>query len=350
MNNRDYSESVSEQLCLEAIEQTADAVYITDSNGTIEYVNPAFEEITGYERAEVVGKTPQILNSGVHDEDFFADLWETITAGERWEMEVVDETKCGDTIVFEQTISPITTSENEIENFVAVARDITDRKNRERDLEQFKQIQSRVLRHNLRNRLNVIQSHAEYCSEHLEADYADKAEKIVSASNDLEELTNKTRTIEFLMEHEQSPETVRLCERLQTLVEMHRDEYPAVSFAFDCPSGVTVEVEPEIQLVFENIIDNAAKHNTAESPAVAVTVRTDGAAAATVTVSDNGPGIPDQELLALEQSDESPLSHGTGIGLWIVGWIIERTEASLTCDTAKTGTEFVVEFPLVGDS
>ncbi|MEF8871426.1 MAG: PAS domain S-box protein [Haloarculaceae archaeon] len=135
MSGTDVPKDVPEEICYEAVQQTADAVYITDTDGTIEYVNPAFEDITGYERDEALGETPQILNSGEYDDSFYEELWETVTAGEQWETELVDETKCGDRIILDQTISPITTPDGEVEKFVAVARDVTDRKERERRLE-----------------------------------------------------------------------------------------------------------------------------------------------------------------------------------------------------------------------
>jgi PAS domain S-box-containing protein len=297
MSDSDAVGGPSQQLCLEAFEHTSDAVYITDTDGTIEYVNPAFEELTGYEADEAVGKTPRILNSGEHDDSFYEEMWETITSGDRWETEIVDETKRGDTVVFEQTISPITTPDGDVEKFVAIARDITDRRQRERDLERFKQVQSRVLRHNLRNRLNIIKFHAEYCARHLGSEDAEHAERIISVTNDLEALIEKARTVERFLDQEPTPTTISLDEELRALVETCRDQYPAVSFTLDCPTDCELEAVPEIELVFTNLIDNAARHTTAENPSVAVRVETD-AAATVVVISDNGPGIPEQELVA----------------------------------------------------
>jgi PAS domain S-box-containing protein len=111
----------------QAIEATSHSVYITDADGTIEYVNPAFETTTGYTAEEAIGRTPQILKSGEHDEEFYEELWETILAGDTWEGELVNATKGGDRYVINQTITPVTDETGEITDFVAVNRDITER-------------------------------------------------------------------------------------------------------------------------------------------------------------------------------------------------------------------------------
>jgi PAS domain S-box-containing protein len=111
----------------EAIEATSHSVYITDADGTIEYVNPAFETTTGYTAEEAIGRTPRILKSGEHDERFYEELWETILAGDTWEGELVNATKGGNRYVINQTITPVTDETGEITNFVAVNGDITER-------------------------------------------------------------------------------------------------------------------------------------------------------------------------------------------------------------------------------
>ena len=131
----------------EAIEQAGHSMYLTDTDGTIEYVNPAFEEMTGYSADRAVGETPHILNSGEHDDEFFADLWSTIESGDVWTGEVTNERQSGERYVVNQTIAPITDENGTIERYVAVNDDITEQKRRERtvrrqrnSLERLKQI------------------------------------------------------------------------------------------------------------------------------------------------------------------------------------------------------------------
>ena len=117
-----------------AVEATGHAIYMTDPEGEITYVNPAFEEITGYTAEEAVGETPSILRSGKHSDDYYDTLWETVRAGEVWEEEIIDQRKNGAFYYAEQTIAPVTNENGAIDRFVAVQNDITERKERKRQL------------------------------------------------------------------------------------------------------------------------------------------------------------------------------------------------------------------------
>jgi PAS domain S-box-containing protein len=118
-----------------AVEASGHSVYFTDSNGIIEYVNPAFEETTGYSAEEVIGENPRFLKSGEQDPDFYDELWGTILAGDMWQGELINTTKDGDRYAIEQTIAPVTDESGEIEHFVAVNMDITERRDRQRRYE-----------------------------------------------------------------------------------------------------------------------------------------------------------------------------------------------------------------------
>lgn len=120
----------------EAVEQAGHSIYLTDIDGTIEYVNPAFERLTGYDAAEAIGENPRLLRSGVHSEAFYADLWDTILGGEVWRGEVTNERKAGEQFTVNQTIAPVTDDDGDIERFVAVNADITAQKERQRTLER----------------------------------------------------------------------------------------------------------------------------------------------------------------------------------------------------------------------
>lgn len=122
-----------------AVEQAGHSIMITDPEGTVQYVNPAFEETSGYSAAEILGRNPRLLKSGEHDESFYADLWETITAGDVWEGEIVNRDANGDQYVLDKTIAPLTDGSGEIERFVAVSTDVSERKAHERELEQYRE-------------------------------------------------------------------------------------------------------------------------------------------------------------------------------------------------------------------
>lgn len=112
------------QLC-KVVEQTADSILITNTRGTIQYVNPAFEATTGYSAAEVLGRTPRVLKSGKHDEPFYRDLWDHLAAGRPFRGTLVNRKKCGELYWSEQTISPIRDDRGVVTHFVSVMKDVT---------------------------------------------------------------------------------------------------------------------------------------------------------------------------------------------------------------------------------
>jgi len=108
-----------------AVEQSAEAIVITDRGGTILYVNPAFERITGYPAKEAVGKNPGILHSGKHDETFYKELWSVLGRGMVWTGHFINRRKDGSLYEEDATISPVRDSSGEIVSFVAVKKDVT---------------------------------------------------------------------------------------------------------------------------------------------------------------------------------------------------------------------------------
>jgi PAS domain S-box-containing protein len=132
----------------EAVESTGHAIYWTDTTGTIEYVNPAFEAQTGYTADEAIGQNARLLQSGVHDDTFYETLWDTILNGDVWEGEIINERKDGTRYTVKQTISPIMDESGEIVRFVAINEDITDLRETQDQLERE--------RHRLASLLNAV--------------------------------------------------------------------------------------------------------------------------------------------------------------------------------------------------
>ncbi len=111
---------------IHAIEQTAEVIVITDTDAAIQYVNPAFERITGYPRAEVIGCNPRILASGKHDAAFYREMWDQIGNGKTWEGHLINRKKGGDLFTEQASISPVVDASGATVNYVAVKRDITE--------------------------------------------------------------------------------------------------------------------------------------------------------------------------------------------------------------------------------
>jgi diguanylate cyclase (GGDEF)-like protein/PAS domain S-box-containing protein len=135
--NRNYQNGLEQLVCertaqlaklFKAVEQSANAVVITDVHGAIEYVNPKFSQVTGYSLEEVLAKNPRILNSGRHPKSYYQELWSTINSGHEWRGEFANLTKDGKLFWELCSIAPIRDDSGEITSFVAIKEDITDRK------------------------------------------------------------------------------------------------------------------------------------------------------------------------------------------------------------------------------
>ncbi|MFQ5443501.1 MAG: PAS domain S-box protein, partial [Nitrospinales bacterium] len=120
----------SDKLAL-AVESLAESVVITDPGGTITYVNPAFESITGYSAAEAIGKNPRILKSGQNPPELYKDMWNTLLEGKRWKGRVINKRKDGSTFIVDLTISPIWSKAGRILYYVAVQHELTEKLNAE---------------------------------------------------------------------------------------------------------------------------------------------------------------------------------------------------------------------------
>ena len=114
-----------------AMAAAANAIFITDVNGQIEWVNEAFTRLSGFEAEEAIGQRPSLLKSGIHGEEFYENLWNTILQGKVWRGEVVERRKDGTLFTVEQTVAPILDERGKIAHFVAVHEDVTERKKAE---------------------------------------------------------------------------------------------------------------------------------------------------------------------------------------------------------------------------
>jgi len=171
------------------IEQTDEGVVITDNEGTIQYVNPAFERRTGFSSEESIGQNPRILKSGEHDEPFCRDLWGTITSGRTWKGRLVNKKKDGTTFTEATTISPIFDASGTIVNYVAIKQDITEHLLLEAQIQQSRKMESvgRLaggVAHDFNNFLAIILGYAEMAMGQIDATHPlyGKLEKIHDAA------------------------------------------------------------------------------------------------------------------------------------------------------------------------
>ena len=153
-----------------AIEQTSDMIVVTDAQARIQYVNPAFEAITGYQRADIIGVNPRILNNGVLEERFYEDLWGTISSGKTWSGRFVNKKRDGTLFTSDATVSPVRDKSGVIQSYVSVARDTTQELSLEQQLFGAQKMESigRLaggVAHDFNNLLCVILSYARFAME-----------------------------------------------------------------------------------------------------------------------------------------------------------------------------------------
>jgi two-component system, cell cycle sensor histidine kinase and response regulator CckA len=160
----------------QVVEQTAESIVITDPGGSILYVNPAFEAVSGYTRAEAIGQNPRILKSGNQDAAFYRRMWEVLARGEVWTGRLINRRKDG--ILFEEdaTIGPVRDATGRVTSYVAVKRDVTNETRLERQLLQAQKIEAvgRLaggIAHDFNNLLGVIMGYADLVRRGLGADH-----------------------------------------------------------------------------------------------------------------------------------------------------------------------------------
>lgn len=327
-----------------AVEEAGHAIMITDADGTIEYVNPRFAETTGYSQEEARGENPRLLKSGKHDSEFYEDLWETILSGEEWDAELVNQRKDGRLYRAEETIAPITGEEESITHFVGLQREITQRRLREQQLD----VLNRVLRHNLRNALNVVLGRASRLKNAVEeTTVRSQANVIQGQAADLLEISEKAGTVQRIFDRDNDNGSTRDIEALLAdCMPAIEADYPEASITWTAPKGVHVQADDYLELAIREAIDNAVVHNDANVPEVAVSVTPpaehDDGYWVEVVIADNGTGIPVDEWAMIERGEETSLIHGSGIGLWLIRWVVASFGGEVTIDDNEMGGSTVV--------
>jgi signal transduction histidine kinase len=317
-----------------AIRSMGDPVVAIDTKGRILDANPAARKLSDVDTNGENTPVTSFFRS-------FPDLAEQLQTGNKDTVTVSHRGRKRD---FSLTISEVGGREEPPLARVVVLREVTQLKQRERELELLSQVQSRVLRHNIRNELDVIKAQNEQLAAELDGRQAQLAETTLSSADRLLSISSKARVVEQLVDHDENPTTVDLTTTVEQLLETHREAYPEVTFSVESPNSCSVETLPSMELALDNLIENAAEHNTATEPTVEV-VLTNTDDEVVVSITDNGPGIPEQELTIRSQDGETQLKHGKGVGLWVVDSVIESSGASLAFETGTEGTTATVRLP-----
>ncbi|WP_136715121.1 PAS domain S-box protein [Halorientalis salina] len=327
-----------------AVNQAGYGLYILDAEGTIQYVNPAVEEITGHTPSETVGRPLTFLTGG--DETSSDDVWDTVESGSVWEGEVSNKRKNGERYWARRTIAPVTDMDSELMAVVAIEVDITDKRVRQQRLT----VLNRVLRHNLRNEMSVITGNADLVLHDDDGGAVrEPVQRIRDAADDLIQLSEKAHRIERLIDaDEHDGETITLGSTLDAVRLEVTEEFPDATVDTSSPDRA-VSVDAALRPALAELAHNALEHNEGD-PNLRLEGRVDDAGTAvTVTVADDGPGLPDHELRVLQSGDESALKHGSGLGLWLVNWLVVQCGGTLDIDADDSGTTITLSVPAVTD-
>ena len=353
-----------------AIAQSAHSVVITDRNGVIEYVNPAFTEVTGYSAEEAIGQNPRILSSGKHPPEFYREMWETILRGEVWRGEIINRRKNGELYWEQASIAPIRNEEGEITHFVAVKEDITEKKRLEEALREANEALDKAnkfktqllgnVSHDMRTPLGGIVGYSEMLLDGALGPINEKQrhalEGIFYSAQQLVEFTSA-----LLNQAELESGRIRLNITLFSPKDLLK-VVPSVE-AVAAPKGVEVHTEiapniPEkvygdpywIRQIIANLLGNAVKFTEKGHVWLRIYGIDDDHWA--IEVEDTGIGIPENMLDEIfepfRQVDGSPTRRykGSGLGLSIVKRLVELMEGEIKVEsTPGKGSKFTVILP-----
>ncbi len=218
---------------------------------------------------------------------------------------------------------------------VVTLHDVTDRVHRDQRIE----VLSRVLRHNIRQEATLIVGHVDLLEEQID-DGQVHTGVVKEAAASIEAYSDQARTIErILAEANEGRTTIDLVETVDHAFEAVEDRHGEGAIAVDAPDAAPALVHSWIYEAVTELVENAVQHN--DDPTVRVTVSLQ-AETVELRVADSGSGIPDTERVVVEKQRETPLDHASGLGLWMVSWIVEASGGDLTFGESDMGGGLVV--------
>lgn len=336
VSSRDVTDRVIAEQRLEDITTVTDEVLwmFTGDWSELLYCNPAVEEIYGVSVDELEGD-PTTFLSCVHPADVTAvrEAMAQLSAGKPLELEYrVNADAEYDRWVWVRG-RPLLDDDGDVIRIVGFTREVTDRKRRERQL----LVMDNLLRHNVRNNLNVVLGNLELIEGHITPDVADRTAVIRSAAQDLLDSAEKQRDIIRLLQGPPTRHRIPLSTRVGEVADRLRERFPDCTIETEIEPNCWVHGLDELGAAVTELIENSLDHATDDAPSVTVRVeRTDGHVR--VSVSDRAPAIPEAEYEYLTRGEEmTAVYHTTGLGLWLVYWVVELSDGDLSVERREGG-------------
>lgn len=330
-----------------------DAIFVHDAEtGEIVDVNETMCEMYGYTREEARQLTVEDLSSGEppYTQEYAAQYLKKAAGGEP---QLFDwRAKDSDGNLFWVEVSMRRAMVDGEMYILVLVRDISERIEYKRQLEEQNeklQLLNRIVRHDIRNDMDVILNFAPHVAEALDDEQAeDYLQRMVESGQHVAELTQIVRDLmEAMLGEEDATYPRSLSDVLQTELDTIRAmEETVVVDGLENPPTVAVEANEMLETVFRNLLTNAVRHNNADTPEIAVSV-TEAGDDAVVRIADNGPGIPDDRKDEIFGRGEKGLeSPGTGVGLYLVDQLVDNYGGEIWVeDNDPRGSVFVVRLP-----
>ena len=354
-----------------AVEQSGETIVITDTDGTIEYVNPMFTAITGYNREEAIGQNPRILNSGKTDPAVFRDLWQTVTQKKTWKGRFINKKKSGELFTENVTISPILNSAGTTTNYVAVKRDITEQLLTEEKYQQAQKMEAvgqlaGGVAHDFNNMLAIILGQVEIAL--MKIPPGDPLEKrlqeIKSAANRSSTLTQQL--LGFARKQSRQPQVLNLSDTVATMLAILKrliGENLELRWLAEAENPL-VDIDPgHFNQILTNLIINArdsiygtgvitvkAKETILTNKFCSEHPGSTPGYYIQLSISDTGCGMGDDVLQKIFDPffTTKGIGKGTGLGLSMVFGLVKQNNGYIdVISKPEEGSTFNLYFPQV---
>ncbi len=352
-----------------ALDAAANGILITDGNGSIEWSNRAFTTLTGYGADEVKGKNSQILRSGKHDDEFYADMWQTISAGKPWKGELTNRRKSGELYEEEMTITPVFDEASGTNHFISIKSDITERKLAEEQLRVFNhklQLSNRELQdfafvasHDLQEPLRKVQTFADRLSTKysgaLDETGLDYLERMRNAAGRMQTLIHDLLSFSRVTTKAQPFMPVDVEEITKGVLSDLEVKIEETGASVEMIGLPVIDADPsQMRQLVQNLVGNALKfRRDGVAPVVKISAepRENGNGGAfEITVEDNGIGFDEKYLdkifTVFQRLHGRAEYEGSGIGLAVCRKIVERHNGTITAiSTPGNGAKFKFTLP-----